>query len=118
MAGGARCAAGSGWGAQCDSIGGPSAVEEPGAGCESVQSFFLSLRQTEVLRLTAAGCTEREVGLRLGVAPATVRGHLARVRARLGARSTAQAVGLAVALGLIEVTVHGVATRCNTKKGA
>jgi DNA-binding CsgD family transcriptional regulator len=64
---------------------------------------LLSPRQTEVLCFAAAGCTERETALRLGIASATVRGHLARARERLGARSTCQAVALAVALRMIAV---------------
>jgi DNA-binding CsgD family transcriptional regulator len=65
---------------------------------------LLSPRQTEVLCFAAAGCTERETALRLGIATATVRGHLARARERLEVRSTCQAVAVAVALGMIEVS--------------
>jgi LuxR family transcriptional regulator, regulator of acetate metabolism len=59
----------------------------------------LSPRQADVLLCAAVGCTERETALRLGIATATVRGHLARARERPGARSTCQAV----AVGMIEV---------------
>jgi DNA-binding CsgD family transcriptional regulator len=83
---------------------GPSVVNQLGVGRENVRPPFLSPRQTDVLTLAAAGCTERETGRRLGIATATVRGNLARARERLGARSTCQAVALAVALGMIEVS--------------
>ena len=79
----------------------PSAVQGiPGVVSENSRPFFvvvepleateglLSPRQTEVLCFAAAGCTERETAMRLGIASATVRGYLARVSERLGARST------------------------------
>jgi DNA-binding CsgD family transcriptional regulator len=81
----------------------PSAVQgKPGAESENSQPFLLTARQVECLDLAAAGCTEREAALRLGIAVSTVRGHLARARARLGARSTCQAVVLALKAGLLE----------------
>ena len=106
------------WSATVD----PSAVQGiPGVVSENSRPLFvvpqppgvaeaLSPRQTEVLCFAAAGCTERETALRLGIASATVRGHLARARERLGARSTCQAVALAVASGLIFPLRRGVET--------
>jgi DNA-binding CsgD family transcriptional regulator len=110
MAGAARgCAAGSGQVGDANVVAGhikwsktvdPSAVQGiPGVVSENSRPFFvvlepleaaggLSPRQTEVLCFAAAGCTERETALRLGIATATVRGHLARARERPGARST------------------------------
>ena len=101
------------WSATVD----PSAVQGiPGVVSENSRPFFvvlepleaagglLSTCQMEVLCFAAAGCTERETALRLGIASATVRGHLARARERLGARSTCQAVALAVAMRMIEVS--------------
>ena len=97
----------------------PSAVQGiPGVVSENSRPLFVVLqppgvagalppRQIEVLCFAAAGCTERETALRLGIATATVRGHLARARERLGARSTCQAVALAVALRMIEVSCVG-----------
>jgi DNA-binding CsgD family transcriptional regulator len=66
---------------------------------------FLALtpRQLACLALVAHGCTELETGRRLRIATATVRGHLARARARLNAQSTCQAVALTVAAGLIAI---------------
>ena len=64
----------------------PSVVQGiPGVVSENSRPFFVVPRvQTDVLSFAAAGCTERETALRLGIATATVRGHLVRV----GARST------------------------------
>jgi DNA-binding CsgD family transcriptional regulator len=97
---------------------GPSAVQKLGVGCGgnsvplNIRPLFLSPRQNKCLALVASGCTEREVALRLGIATATVRGHLARARERMGARSTCQAAVLAVRAGLLDtpdtVGVRGV----------
>ena len=103
------------WSATVD----PSAVQGiPGVVSENSRPLFVALRprggrrvlssrQTEVLCFAAAGCTERETALRLGIASATVRGTLARARERLGARSTCQAVALAVTWGLIVLSSDG-----------
>ena len=66
-----------------------------------IQPLF-SPRQTDVLTLAAAGCTERETALRLGIASATVRGHLARARESWGAEHVSGR-GAGGAPGLIEV---------------
>ena len=92
MAGAARgCAAGSGQGGNANVGSGhikwsktvdPSAVQGiPGVVSENSRPFFVVPRQTDVLSFAAAGCTERETALRLGIASATVRGHLARASA-------------------------------------
>jgi DNA-binding NarL/FixJ family response regulator len=67
---------------------------------ENSRPFFVVPRQTDVLSLAAAGCTERELALQLGIAFATVRGHLALARAFLGIR---RVVAVAVAVGFVEV---------------
>ena len=90
----------------------PSAVQGiPGVVSENSRPLFviphqplevaagLSLHQTDVLTLAAAGCTERETALRLGIAIATVQEHLARVRACLGIR---QVVTVMVATGFFD----------------
>jgi DNA-binding CsgD family transcriptional regulator len=67
------------------------------------------------LRCTAAvadGLTFAEAAARLGVAQHTVRDDLQRAKAKLGARSTAHLVGLAVVRGLVrpaETTEHAAA---------
>jgi DNA-binding NarL/FixJ family response regulator len=57
----------------------PSAVQEiPGVVSENSRPLFVVSRQTDVLSFAAAGCTEGEAALQLGIAVATVREHLAR----------------------------------------
>lgn len=51
------------------------------------RSAALTLRQAEVARAYCAGYTSKDVGLRLGLSPATVRVHLRNVYARAGVSS-------------------------------
>lgn len=52
----------------------------------------LSAREQEVLRWVAAGRRQSEIALLLGLSDRTVENHLRRIRHRLGATTTAQAV--------------------------
>jgi DNA-binding CsgD family transcriptional regulator len=61
----------------------------------------LTARETEVLRLLSRGHRIDEVAERLGVASATVRNHAQRVLPKLGASNRAEAVSIAIRLGLI-----------------
>jgi DNA-binding CsgD family transcriptional regulator/tetratricopeptide (TPR) repeat protein len=60
----------------------------------------LTGRELEVLRLLAEGCTNREVAQQLHLSPKTVGHHVSHVLAKLGARSRAEAVAVAVASGM------------------
>ena len=66
-------------------LGLPDAAEEPA----------LTARQREVLRLMGSGLTNKEIGLRLGIAPATVKIHVSRVISILGAANRTDAVSRA-----------------------
>ncbi len=72
--------------------GGPRSV-----GDEVVQP--LSERELAVLRLTAAGLTNRAIGLRLAISDRTVQGHLANVYSKLHVNTRTEAVLKAVKLG-------------------
>jgi DNA-binding CsgD family transcriptional regulator len=63
---------------------------------ESVSSAWalLSEREREVIRLSAEGLTDAEVGIRLGIAAETVRSHWKRVRKRTGGLARAQILRL------------------------
>ncbi|MEU1973659.1 alpha/beta fold hydrolase [Microbacterium sp. NPDC019599] len=50
----------------------------------------LTPRQIEVAALVSAGCTNREIALRLGIDERSAEGHVERIRVRLGFRSRAQ----------------------------
>jgi DNA-binding CsgD family transcriptional regulator len=56
----------------------------------------LTRRETEVLRLVAAGLTNGEIGDRLFISPRTVEHHVARIYRKLGLRTRGEAVAWAV----------------------
>jgi DNA-binding NarL/FixJ family response regulator len=61
----------------------------------------LTSREQEVLQLMARGQTNRQIGLRLRISEHTVKFHVASVLSKLDARSRAEAVARAAALGWI-----------------
>jgi len=62
----------------------------------------LTRRQCQCLQLTAAGLTANGIACRLGISERMVRAHLRDARHRLDARSTAEAVYLALKQDLLE----------------
>jgi DNA-binding CsgD family transcriptional regulator len=62
-----------------------------------------SEREREVLALLARGETDPKIAEILGLSPATVQTHVRNAKAKLGARTRAQAVALALVAGLIQV---------------
>ncbi len=61
----------------------------------------LSPREAEVLKLIAAGLSNTEIAMALFVSNATVKTHVNRIFAKIGARDRAQAVGYAYQHGLV-----------------
>jgi DNA-binding CsgD family transcriptional regulator len=59
-------------------------------------------RERQVLALLASGSTDTEAAELLALSPATVQTHVRNAKAKLGARTRAQAVALALHRGLIE----------------
>ena len=62
-----------------------------------------SRREREILGLLARGSTDAQIADVLGLSPATVQTHVRNAKAKLGARTRAQAVALALVGGLIEL---------------
>ena len=57
-----------------------------------VSSVGLSLRETEVLRLVAAGFTDLEIAQRLVLSPRTIHAHLRSIYRKMGVSSRTAAV--------------------------
>jgi LuxR family quorum sensing-dependent transcriptional regulator len=62
----------------------------------------LSDRELEVMRWVASGRRQVDIALMLGLSERTIENHLRRIRKRLGATSTAQAMHLVVRAGSLE----------------
>jgi DNA-binding NarL/FixJ family response regulator len=60
----------------------------------------LTIRQREVLRLIATGCTAKEIAHQLGISVRTAEFHRAAIMHRLGLHSTAQMTRYAIASGI------------------
>lgn len=67
----------------------------------TLREHSLTEREIEVLRLVAAGRTNREIGRRLHLAEGTVKNHISRVLGRLGLRDRTQAALYARDHGLL-----------------
>ena len=66
-----------------------------------LESLGITPRELEILELSAAGLSNREIAERAGVSENTVKTHLSRVFDKLGARRRTQAVQLGKELRLI-----------------
>lgn len=62
----------------------------------------LSQRETECLRLAARGLPSKRIADALGIGEATVAWHLGNASRKLDAANRAEAVALAIRLGLID----------------
>jgi len=80
----------------------PASDHEQGDAAHGVP--HLSPREIEILALVAEGRTDREIALRLSLSVETVSWYVKGIRARLGARSRAHAVALAMRLGVLSVS--------------
>jgi len=85
----------------CAGLGGKVVVTVTPAGDLPTAPERLTEREREVLRLVAEGLPSDRIGRRLGISGATVRTHVEHVREKLDARTRAEAVARATALGLL-----------------
>ena len=72
------------------------------AGHATTSIPHLSDREREVMRWVASGRRQVDIALMLGLSERTIENHLRRIRKRLGAKSTAQALHLVAREGSLE----------------
>lgn len=63
----------------------------------------LTSRETDVLRLAAAGGTNKSIAVDLGLSEETVKDFRKAIKHRIGVKSFTHAVAIAAARGLVEV---------------
>ncbi|KIF74124.1 LuxR family transcriptional regulator [Streptomyces sp. 150FB] len=85
---------------------GGSSGEGPGSAEYSARLTALTVREREVLVLVAGGHSNDEIAERLVVSPLTVKTHVNRAMAKLGARDRAQLVVTAYESGLVRPRVE------------
>ena len=85
--------------ARAPAPGVPAAPGTPGAGASAGADDELTPREAEVLRLIAAGQSNREIARTLFVSEATVKTHVNRIFAKTGSRDRAQATRYAYTHG-------------------
>jgi DNA-binding CsgD family transcriptional regulator len=77
------------------------AHEAVGLGETSQPEVHLSARETECMRWVAAGKTDAEVAIILGIAAATAHYHVESAKKKLGSHSRSEAVALLVLAGMV-----------------
>jgi DNA-binding CsgD family transcriptional regulator len=84
--------------------GAPGGVARSRAPAEPAQQQGARLptaREREILALLASGSTDGQIAASLDLSPATVQTHVRNAKAKLGARTRAQAVAMALQRGII-----------------
>ena len=88
-----------------DDIAREIAAERLGEGASLLAD--LGPRETEILRLVASGKTTEEIAALLNLSNKTVQNYHYQIKSRIGARTDAHLVWLAIGAGLVDITGAG-----------
>jgi len=69
---------------------------------DSKKYYELSLREKEVLKLTARGSSNKEIAANLFISDTTVKAHMRNILEKLQVKNRAEAVGVAIARGILD----------------
>ena len=83
------------------SPGHPFSPGEWDNGNEPVPTRLPTSRERQILGMLATGDTDTQIAAKLSLSPATVQTHVRNAKAKLGARTRAQAVAMSLRQGLI-----------------
>jgi DNA-binding NarL/FixJ family response regulator len=64
--------------------------------------YELSIREKEVLKLTAQGSSNKEIAANLFISDTTVKAHMRNILEKLRVKNRAEAVGVAIAKGILD----------------
>ena len=81
----------------------PDAMVSSNTGEVAAAGIPLTTREREIVELLADGASNRSIAARLAISRHTVKFHVASILGKLGARSRAEAVALALRRGVLEV---------------
>jgi len=81
----------------------PDAMVSSNTGEVAAAGTPLTTREREIVELLADGASNRSIAARLAISRHTVKFHVASILGKLGARSRAEAVALALRRGVLEV---------------
>jgi DNA-binding NarL/FixJ family response regulator len=72
----------------------PASHDEPGLSSQVIREFALSRREIDICRLIVSGCTNSDIAKKLFIEEKTVKNHINRIFAKLGAGSRAEAIAI------------------------
>jgi len=78
----------------------------------------LTARERQLIALLAKGRTNKQIAVKLGLAPSTIKGHMRGVLMKLNARDRNEAVSVAIECGLLKKRETAPAVRRQVTRDA
>ncbi|WP_253209253.1 helix-turn-helix domain-containing protein, partial [Streptomyces niphimycinicus] len=90
---------------------GPAGSAAPAAPADPAEELGLTPRERDVLRLVAAGRSNRQIAEELFISPKTASVHVSNILAKLGVSGRGEAAAVAHRLRLVDGLTDGAAAR-------